>query len=98
MSNIDGIEDAYCIVRVNVADESGIHQELVIGSCPVLECDVHCPRTEVASADTDLNDCSELLACSVGYLAGVDLCCEVSDSGLLACVEVSLVDAIPDDV
>ena len=96
MSNIDCLQYADCIIRVYVADELSIHQELVIGTCPVLEGDVHSARTEVTAADSDLDYCSEFLTCCIRYFSGVDFSSEVCNLSLLSCVEGSLVNAVAD--
>ena len=82
MCDIDGLQDCCC----------------VIGVCPVLKSDIESTGAEVRAADTDLYYSGELLAGCVCDLACVNLVREISRFLLLACIELSLVDAVSDDI
>ena len=94
MCNIDGIQNCCCIIRVYVADEFCFHFEFVIYFCPVLKCKIHCTRTKVTSADTDLDNSCEFLACSVCDLTSMYFVRKFCDLFLLFCIESSLVNAV----
>ena len=85
MCNIDRIQNCCRIIRVNVADELCFHLECIILLCPVLKCKVHCARTEVTSADTNLNNCCKLLSGTVCDLTCMYFIGKVSD--LLTCID-----------
>ena len=98
MRDVDRFQDRGCIVRVHVADEARLHFQGVVLFCPVLQSDVEGAGTQVASADTDLYDCSELLVRRISDLAGMYFVCELGSFLLLAVIEFTLVDAVRDDV
>ena len=91
MSNIYRIQNCCRIIRVNVADELCFHLECIILLCPVLKCKVHCARTEVTSADTDLNNCCKLLSGTVCDLTSMYFVRELSNLLLLLYIESTLV-------
>ena len=98
MCNVDGLKNAYRIIRVNVAYELSIHQQFAVGTCPVLKSYVHGARAEVAAADTYLHNCSEFLAVSVADLACVYFCGKFCYLCLLTCIESSFVCAVCDNI
>ncbi len=98
MSDVDLCEDRRSVVRVDVADELRVHKQRVVGLCPALESEVEGARTEVAAADTDLNDRRELLAGFIGDLTRVNLIREFRRALLLLDVELTLVDTVHNHV
>ena len=90
MCNINRIQDCCCIIRIYIADESGFHFKFVIFLCPVLKCKVHCTRTKVTSADTDLNNSCEFFSCCVCNLTCMYFIGKVSDLLLLFYIETKL--------
>ena len=96
MCDIDRLQDCCCVVGVNVGDESCFHLLFAVSLCPVLKSDIESAGAEVRAADTDLYYSGELLAGCVCDLACVNLVREISRLLLLACIEVSLVDAVSD--
>ena len=87
MCNINRIQNCCRIIRVYVADELCFHLECIVLLCPVLKCKIHCTRTEVTSADTDLNNCCKLLAGCVCDLTGMYFVCKISNLLLLLYIE-----------
>ncbi len=98
LGDIDLGEDCGCVIRVDVGDELRVHLEAAVDFGPVLEGDVDGTGTEVGTADADLAGRRELLAGFVDDLAGMDFLDEFGDARLLLRIEVSLVDAVGDDV
>ena len=94
MGYVDRLENAYRVVRINVAYELCVHEEAAFSTRPVLKRYVHGARTEVASAYAYLNNGSEPLAVSVRDLAFMYFFRELSDLSLLALIELSLVDSV----
>ena len=94
MCNIDGIQNCCCIVRVYVADEFGFHFEFVVFLCPVFKSKVHCARTKVTSADTDLNNSCEFLSCCVCDLTCMYFVCKISNLLLLFHIKSTFVSTI----
>ena len=95
---VDGLENGCCVIGIDVADESGFHLLLAILFCPILKCQIQCPGTKVAAADTDLHNCGKGLALIVGDLACMYLIGKISRFLLLGDIELSLVDAVINDV
>ena len=65
---------------------------------PILQCDIHRSRAEIAAADADLNNRRELLALFIDNLAAVHLLSKIRDALLLCHIELTLVDAVCDDI
>ena len=78
MCNIDGVKNTYCIIRINVAYKLSIHQELVVGACPVFKSNIHCARSEITAADSNLHDSSEFLTICIADLTCMYFCGKVS--------------------
>ena len=97
MCNIDRIQNCCRIIRIYVADEFCFHFEFVVFLCPVFKCKIHCTRTKVTSADTDLNNRGKLFSRSIRDFPIVNLVCEFCDTLLLLLVESTLVHAICDN-
>ena len=94
MGDVDGAQHVRRIVRIDVADETGLHLQAAFGARPVLQRQVHGAGSQIASADADLNDGCERLVSCVGYLAVVHLVREFGDSLLLLDVELSFVNPV----
>ena len=94
MCNIDGIQNCCCVVRIYVADEFSFHFEFVVFLCPVFKSKVHCARTKVTSAYTDLNNSCKFLTCCICDLTCMYFVCKISDLLLLFYIESTLVHAI----
>ena len=94
MCDIGGIQYCCCVIRINVADELCLHFEGAVLLRPVLQCKIHRTRSEVASADTDLNNRCELFSGSVCNLSGMNLLCKISNLVLLFHIKSSLVYAV----
>ena len=94
MCHIDRLQHGRRIVRVNIADEFGVHEKLSVCCRPVLECDVNRTGTKVTAADTDLDNGRELLTFLIDDPAAVNLVCKVGDSLLLGDIELALVDVV----
>ena len=94
MCYINCTQNACCIVRVYVANEFGFHFEFVVFLCPVFKSKVHCARTKVTSADTDLNNSCKFLTCCICDLTCMYFVCKISDLLLLFYIESTLVHTI----
>ncbi len=98
MRGVDRTEHGGRVVRINIADEAGLHAQRVMALRPVLERKVNRAGAEVAAADPDLADRGEPLAGLIRDLSAVNLVRERGDPLLLQDVEVPLVDAVRDDI
>ena len=92
--HVNGLEHARRVIGVNIADEAGLHLERPVLSRPVLQRQIHGTGAEVAAADADLHNRSELLTCSIGDLAGVNFFGKIGRFLLLANIKVALVRAV----
>ena len=68
MCNISRSKHCGSIIRINIADELSFHLKCIVLLSPILKCYVHCTGTEVASADTNLDNC-----CILAYCYGLSL-------------------------
>ena len=97
MCNIDRIQNCCRIIRIYVADEFCFHFEFVVFLCPVFKCKIHCTRTKVTSADTDLNNSCEFFSCCVCNLTCMYFIGKVSDLLLLFYIESTFVNTVSCD-
>ena len=98
MRDIDGFQYSGCIIGVYIADKTGFHLKGIICFCPVFQCQINGAGTQIASADSDLYSCGKLFTCCICDLTCMNLVCKISGLFLLGCVELTLVDAVCDDV
>ena len=98
MRDVNVTENSGCVIRIDITDELCIHLEETLRLRPVLECEIHRARTQVTSADTDLNDRGKLLAGCIGDLTGMNLLREFGDALLLLYVECALVLTVCDHI
>ena len=94
MSNINRCQNCCCIIRIYIADELRFHLEFIISLCPVLKSKIHGSRSKVTSADTDLNNCSEFLTCSVCDLTCMNFIGKICDLLLLLYIESTFINTI----
>ena len=94
MCYVDRIQNGCCIVRVNIADEFCFHFKAIVFLCPVFQSQIHSARTKITSANTDLYNCCEFLACCVCDLACVYFVCELRNAILLFYIEGTFIYAV----
>ena len=94
MCYVDTIQNCCCIIRVYIADEFCFHLEGIVFLCPVFQCQIHCTRSEVTAADTDLNNGCKFLTCCICDLSGMYFVCKICDLLLLFFIESTFVCAV----
>ena len=84
-ANISRSKHCGCVIRINIADELSFHLKCIVLLSPVLKCYVHCTGTEVASADTNLDNSCKLLA---GCISNLTVMYLVSKFYIRTCFQV----------
>ena len=98
MRQIGCMQNGCSIIRVHIADEAGSHLQCLMSPCPVFQRDVKRSRSQIRSANSDLDNLCELFALLVTDLTGVNLLCECRNAILLLLIERTLVHAICNDI
>ncbi len=83
MGNVRTRQNLGGIIRVYITNEFRVHEEGIVLLRPVLEGQVHGPRTQVGATDADLNGRRELLAFLIRDFPGVNVVGKIRDALLL---------------